>query len=220
LRLRIQPLDTRAAPDVASDPGSRATSFPVDPRYFRTAAEFRRWLEAHQTGTTELLVGFHKTGLGAGGLTRKEAVDEALCVGWIDGVVRRVDERRYAVRFTPRKPTSIWSAVNIARVAELTAAGRMRPAGLAAFERRRESRSRVYSFEQENVEFTPAQRKTFRANPEAWAFFRSRPRSYRRTATWWVISAKREETRLRRLETLIDDSADGRRIKQLTRPGG
>ena len=189
----------------------------MDPTYFSAAAEFRRWLRTHHADTEELIVGFSKKGSGEGGLTYKEAVDEALCVGWIDGVRRRVDDRRYSIRFSPRKPKSIWSLVNIARVAELTSEGRMRPAGVAAFERRDASRSGVYSFEQENVALTPTQRKAFRANPDAWDFFQGQAPWYRRVATWWVISAKREATRERRLAALIGHSANGETLPQLTR---
>src|SRR5690606_33954907 len=141
-------------------------------------------------------------------------VAEALCYGWIDGVRRSIDDDSYRIRFTPRKPNSVWSTVNIRTATELIAAGRMRPAGLAAFENRREDLARRYSFEQGTVAFEPWMEKGFRKRKEAWAFFEAQPPSYRKAATWWVVSAKREETRRRRLETLIDDSAAGRRIKQ------
>jgi uncharacterized protein YdeI (YjbR/CyaY-like superfamily) len=146
-------------------------------------------------------------------------VDEALCYGWIDGVRRSVDADRYTIRFTPRQPRSTWSAVNIARVAELTAEGRMAPAGLAAFAARSEARSGIYSYEQRaDAALDPAEEATFQADAAAWAFFQAQPPGYRRTATWWVISAKQAATRQRRLATLIADSAAGRTLAHLTRP--
>jgi uncharacterized protein YdeI (YjbR/CyaY-like superfamily) len=191
----------------------------MEPIYFATAADFRGWLEAHHESETELLVGFYKKASGVPSITWPEAVDEALCFGWIDSVRRTVDEDRYANRFTPRKRGSTWSAVNVRKVAALTKAGRMRPAGLRAYEARSESKTGVYSFEQyQNPKFTRDQQRRFRAEPEAWAFFSSTPPSYRRAATWWVISAKQEVTRDRRLTQLIEDSRAGRRIKQLAQP--
>ena len=191
----------------------------VEPRFFATPKDFRSWLEVHHNTVAELLVGFHKRRSGMPSITWPESVDQALCFGWIDGVRRGVDDATYTIRFTPRKPASTWSAKNIARVGELIEMGLMHPAGLAAFERRTAARSGVYSFEQGTIELGRAYEKRFRANRGAWTFFQEQPASYRKPATWWVISAKKEETRLRRLETLIDDSANGRRIKQLTRPG-
>ena len=191
----------------------------VDPIYFATPAEFRAWLEAHHDSETELIVGFHKKASGVPSITWPEAVDEALCFGWIDSVRRTVDEDRYTNRFTPRRRGSTWSAVNVRKVAALTKDGRMRPAGLRAYEARSESRTGVYSFEQgKDPRLTRVQERRFRAEAEAWAFFSSAPPSYRKAATWWVISAKQETTRDRRLSQLIDDSRAGRRIKQLTRP--
>jgi uncharacterized protein YdeI (YjbR/CyaY-like superfamily) len=144
-------------------------------------------------------------------------VDQALCYGWIDGIRKSIDAASYMIRFTPRRAHSIWSKVNTERVAELTRLGLMRPAGLAAFEQRSEANSGIYGFERENVAFDAAYEQQFRANGAAWDFFQAQPAWYRRTATWWVISAKREATRLKRLATLIDDSAQGRTIQQLTR---
>ena len=192
---------------------------PTDATFFATPAEFRRWLERNHAKAKELWVGFYKKGTGKPSITWPEAVAEALCYGWIDGVRRSIDDDSYRIRFTPRKPNSTWSAVNIRTAQELIAAGRMRPAGLAAFENRREDLERRYSFEQGNVAFEPWMEKEFRKRKKAWAFFESQPPSYRKAATWWVISAKREETRRKRLQTLIDDSVAGRRIKPLTRPG-
>jgi uncharacterized protein YdeI (YjbR/CyaY-like superfamily) len=152
-------------------------------------------------------------------MTWSEAVDEALSFGWIDGVRRRLDDESYTIRFTPRRPRSTWSAVNIERVHALRSEGRMRPAGLRAFEARADERSAIYAYEQRRgAKLEPAQERRFRANARAWAFFNAQPPSYRRTATWWVISAKKETTRSKRLETLIEDSASGRAIRPLRRP--
>jgi uncharacterized protein YdeI (YjbR/CyaY-like superfamily) len=192
----------------------------VKPRFFATPAAFRAWLEEHHTRSAELVVGFYKKGSGKPSITWPESVDAALCFGWIDGIRRRVDELSYTIRFTPRKPASIWSAVNIKRVQELTKQGLMQPAGLQAFERRDEAKSAIYAYEQRNsAVFPDSFEKQFRANKSAWDFFQSQPPWYRRTVTHWVISAKKEETRLRRLTTLIEDSAHHRTIRQLTRPG-
>jgi len=188
----------------------------MEPVFFASPAEFRAWLEAHHADTPELLVGFHKRHTGTPSLTWAESVDQALCFGWIDGVRRSADGDRYTIRFTPRKSGSIWSAVNIARVGELTALGLMRPAGLAAFERRVEAKSKIYAYEQANHALDAADEAAFRANAPAWAFFESQAPSYRRTAIWWVASAKRDETRRKRLATLIEDSANGRRLAHLT----
>jgi uncharacterized protein YdeI (YjbR/CyaY-like superfamily) len=189
------------------------------PTYFATPAQFRSWLEAHHETEPELLVGFHKKATGVPSITWPESVDEALCFGWIDGVRRTIDDDRYTIRFTPRRRGSNWSAVNVKKVAQLTRQGRMQPVGLRAYEARSESRTGVYSFEQSREpHLTEEQERTFRADAEAWTFFSCAPPSYRRAATWWVISAKHEATRERRLGQLIEDSRAGRRIKQLTRP--
>jgi uncharacterized protein YdeI (YjbR/CyaY-like superfamily) len=190
----------------------------VDVHFFETPAEFRAWLEAHHESETELWVGFHKRGTGRPSMTWPEAVDQALCFGWIDGIRRSVDQDSYTNRFTPRKPKSNWSNVNIRKVAELTAQGLMMPAGLRAFEARDEAGSGVYSFEQRPQEFAPAYEEQFKTNAPAWAFFMTQPPGYRRLVIHWVQSAKREETRLKRLSILIEDSANGRRIAQLARP--
>jgi uncharacterized protein YdeI (YjbR/CyaY-like superfamily) len=190
----------------------------VKPRFFASPEKLRAWLAEHHDTADELLVGFHKKATGKPSITWKESVDEALCFGWIDGVRRTIDADRYTIRFTLRRTRSIWSQVNIARAKELIADGRMQPAGLRAFEGRDEERTRQYSFEQDKANFTRAQEREFRANKEAWVFFESQPPSYRKPATWWVISAKKEDTKARRLATLIDDSAHGLRIKHLTRP--
>jgi uncharacterized protein YdeI (YjbR/CyaY-like superfamily) len=192
----------------------------MEPIFFETPAEFRAWLEEHHTDETELLVGFHKKGTGRPSLTWPQSVDQALCFGWIDGVRRSLGDHSYTIRFTPRKARSTWSAVNIKRAKELIDEGLMHPHGLAAFKRRSDDRSRIYAYEQrKQAKLDPAAEREFRANRKAWAFFSEQAPWYRRTATHWVISAKKEETRRRRLRQLIDDSAAGRRLVQLTPPG-
>jgi uncharacterized protein YdeI (YjbR/CyaY-like superfamily) len=187
--------------------------------FFETPGDFRAWLEQNHETESELLVGFYKKGTGRPSITWPESVAQALCFGWIDGVRRGIDDESYTIRFTPRKPSSNWSSVNIAKVAELAEQGLMAPAGHAAFERRSEAKSGIYSYERrKEARLEPDQEREFRANEEAWSFFESQPAGYRRTATHWVVSAKREETRRKRLATLIDDSANGRRLKHLTRP--
>lgn len=189
-----------------------------EPIFFESAAEWRAWLEQHHATASEVWVGMWRKALGRG-MTWSEAVDEALCFGWIDSVAKGVDDERRMQRFSPRKPTSNWSLVNVRKVEQLRADGRMRPAGEAAFARRRADKTGVYSFEQrDQAAFTPAQLAQFEANPDAWADWQARPPGYRRTATHWVVSAKREETRARRLATLIEDCAAGRAIKPLRRP--
>jgi uncharacterized protein YdeI (YjbR/CyaY-like superfamily) len=187
--------------------------------FFKDAEAFRAWLAANHAIETELWVGFRKRGSGLPSITWPEAVDEALCVGWIDAVRKSIDETSYMIRFTRRKPGSIWSAVNVARVEALTAEGRMQPAGLAAFAKRKEARSGVYSHEQaEMPELTPAQEAEFRANSAAWEYFQSRPGSYRKAAIWGIVSAKKEETKAKRLAELIECSARGETVPRLTRP--
>lgn len=187
--------------------------------YFTSAAEFRAWLAGNHAKATELVVGFHKRATGKPSMTWNESVDEALCFGWIDGVRRSVDGERYTIRFTPRRPRSIWSHKNIARIRELIAEGRVKPPGLAAFEARSADRSGVYSFEQrKTLAFSPAQRKQLAANKAAAAFFSAQPAWYQRACVHWVVSAKRDETKRKRLATLIADSAAGRTVKPLTRP--
>ena len=184
------------------------------PIFFASAAEFRAWLDEHAATATEVVVGFHKRATGTPSIDWPESVDEALCHGWIDGVRTRIDDKRYKIRFTPRKAVSIWSAVNIARAEALIQEGRMKPAGLAAFERRQEERSRVYSFEQpkELVELSPAHEVIFMRDAQAWAFFQAQPDGYRRTSVWHILSAKKPETQLARLNKLIEASARGERL--------
>ena len=189
-----------------------------EPVFFATPIDFRRWLKRHHRSERELLVGFYKKGSGRPSLTWPESVDEALSFGWIDGVRRRLDDESYSIRFTPRKRGSIWSDVNRRRVEELKRAGRMQPAGLEAYEARDAARSGVYSFEQrKTARLDPDAEARFKADRAAWRFFTSQPPGYRKTAIWWVVSAKRDETRARRLATLIGDSGAGRRIGPLRR---
>jgi uncharacterized protein YdeI (YjbR/CyaY-like superfamily) len=188
----------------------------VQPRFFRTPAEFRRWLESHHTQASELPVGLVKKGSRRPGITYAQALDEALCFGWIDGVTHGVDDERYVVRFTPRRRGSNWSARNVGHVRRLIAEGRIQPEGLAAFERRGEGRASANSIERETAAFDQAAERRFRANRAAWRFWHGQPAGYVKTATWWVMSAKREETRTRRLAALIDHSARGERVPQVT----
>ncbi|HEX3159442.1 MAG TPA: YdeI/OmpD-associated family protein [Gemmatimonadaceae bacterium] len=181
--------------------------------FFATPEAFRAWLAEHHQSSTELWVGFFRKDSGERSITWPEAVDEALCVGWIDGVRKRLDERRYVIRFTPRKTRSTWSMVNVARVAELTRVGRMRPEGLAAFEKRTAERTGTYTYEQPApAVLDAAAERTFRASAVAWEFFQAQAPSYRRTVIGWVASAKREETRQKRLAAIIEASAHGRRL--------
>ena len=182
-----------------------------NPAFFKTPADFRKWLEKHHATVPELWVGFHKKGSGKPSITWPESVDEALCVGWIDGIRKNVDETSYMIRFTRRKPGSIWSAINIKRAGELIELGRMKPAGLQAFENRKKDRSRRYSYEQAGSKLESDHEKRFRADPAAWTFFTAQAPGYQKTCCWWVASAKKEETRLRRLEILI--AASGRNEK-------
>ena len=182
-------------------------------------AEFRRWLEVNHARADELWVGFHKKGSGTPSITWPEAVEEALCFGWIDGVRKSVDAARYTIRFTPRRRGSIWSAINLANVRRLIEAGRMRPAGMKVYEARDPAKSSRYSFENRRG-LGPDDERTFQRNAGAWAFFQAQPPHYRRTTGWWVVSAKKEETRRRRLASLIDCSARGVWIAGfLSRPG-
>lgn len=183
------------------------------PVFFAGAAAFRHWLEVHADRETELWVGYHRVGTGRPSLTWSESVDEALCFGWIDGIRKRVDETSYKIRFTPRKSSSNWSAVNIAKAESLISQGLMQPAGLAAFERRREEKHRVYSYEQDATEvLTAPELRLFRSDQAAWEYFTAAPPGYRRTVLHWVASPKREETRARRLAKLVAACAEGLRL--------
>jgi uncharacterized protein YdeI (YjbR/CyaY-like superfamily) len=191
----------------------------MKPTYFRTPAEFRAWLKEHHATEDELWVGVYKKGSGIPSITWSEAVDEALCYGWVDGIRRGVDERRFMNRFTPRKPSSNWSEVNIRRVEELTRQRRMRAPGRKAFEARQARKAGTYFYEQRyEVELSPDLDRRFRASKRAWAWFQDQPAAYRSLALYWVMSAKKPETRERRLSTLIEDSAGGQRVPPLRRP--
>jgi len=185
----------------------------VAPRFFRSRDAFRAWLEKHHATHPELWVGFYKKASGKGGLTYPESVDEALCFGWIDGVKKRVDEASYMHRFTPRTRDSYWSAVNTRRFRQLVKSGVVAPPGLAAFERRDRKKTRQYSFERKSPAFDPAMERAFKANAVAWTFFRAQPPGYQRLLTFWIMSAKQEATRLRRLDMLAAKSAKGERLR-------
>lgn len=191
----------------------------AEPTFFETPQVWRSWLEQHHASEPELIVGFYKVGSGHQSMTWPESVEQALCFGWIDGVRRSVDAEAYSIRFTPRRPTSNWSEVNLRTFAELEQQGLMTEAGRVAHGRRREDRSGVYSFEnRKDAVLTPEQEALFRAHETAWTYFAARPQWYRTSAIWWVISAKREATRDRRLGQLIEDSAAGRTVGPFTRP--
>jgi uncharacterized protein YdeI (YjbR/CyaY-like superfamily) len=188
----------------------------IEPTFFASPADFRAWLEEHHDQNQELWVGYYKKATGKPSITWPESVDEALCFGWIDGLRKRVDEESYMIRFTPRRETSKWSSVNIERVEELIAQERMHPAGLEAFENRTAEKSGTYAYEQrEAAKLDAAQEQQFRANPQAWAFFQAQAPWHRKTAIWWIVSAKKEAPRQKRLATLIEDSAQGRIIGPL-----
>lgn len=192
----------------------------MKPTFFSTPEKFRQWLEKNHERTNELLVGFHKKDSGKKSITYGEALDEALCFGWIDGVRRSLDETSYTIRFTPRKPRSIWSLVNVNHVERLKKEGRMAEPGLRAYALRDPKRTGIYAFENRPREFSPEFEKKFRANKGAWEFFQSEPPSIRRTCIFWVMSAKKDETRRRRLDQLIESSAKGeRRGTMVTKPG-
>lgn len=182
-------------------------------RYFASAAEFRRWLEAHHATERELPVGFYKKGSGKPGISYQDALDEALCFGWIDGVKKRVDAHRYTHRFSPRKPGSIWSVANTKRVKALIALGRMAAPGLEAFRRRDPAKTRLHSLENRPSTFDAALERAFRRHAAAWTFFRAQPAGYQRLMTFWVMAAKQQETRERRLAVLAKSSAEGKRIR-------
>jgi uncharacterized protein YdeI (YjbR/CyaY-like superfamily) len=194
---------------------------PPKPKFFVALSDWRAWLEQYHAQKEELWVGFYKRDSGRPSITWPESVDGALCFGWIDGVRYSIDEISYKIRFTPRRPRSIWSAINRKRAKELSRLGLMHPAGLAAFEKLESERSAIYAYEQRKAASFPAEfEKRFREQPAAWEFFQAQPPWYRRTSTYWVICAKKEETKSRRLAILMDVSARGKTIRQLTRPSG
>lgn len=197
----------------------RKPFIPMKIKFFPSAAAFRSWLKEHHAAETELWVGYQKKESGRGGITYPESLDIALCYGWIDGVRKSVDTGRYTIRFTPRRNDSPWSAVNIRKAKALIAQGLMQPAGLKAFETRRKTGRQPYSYEQRPQTLVEPYCGILRKNSAAWAFFSACPPSYQKTATWWIISAKQEETRRKRLEQLIRDSARKRKIPPLRRRG-
>jgi uncharacterized protein YdeI (YjbR/CyaY-like superfamily) len=186
----------------------------LKPTFFRTPADFETWLEKNHAKATELWVGFYKKDSGKPSVTWPESVDQALCFGWIDGIRKRVDEISYQIRFTPRRPGSIWSSINIKRAKELVEARRMRPTGLKAFAARIENKAGIYSYEQRTAELQDPYATHLKKDKAAWKFFRTQPPSYRKMIGWWIISAKREETRMARLAKLISESAKGKRLLQ------
>ena len=188
----------------------------AQPVTFRTQAAWKHWLAKHHRTNAALVVRIYKAHAADLGLTYAQALDEALCVGWIDGVRRRLDADSFSIRFTPRKPRSIWSNINVRHVQRLKKEGRMHEAGLAAFDKKADARTGIYAFEQDNVELAPTYLKALRANAAAWAYFQARPPWYRRTTSHWVMRAKKEETRARRLATLIDCCARQTTIGPLT----
>jgi uncharacterized protein YdeI (YjbR/CyaY-like superfamily) len=190
----------------------------LKPKFFRTPADFRTWLEKNHTTATELCVGFYKKDSGKPSITRPESVDQALCFGWIDGIRKRVDEISYQIRFTPRRHGSVWSATNIKRAEELAKQRRMRPTGLKAFAARIENKSGIYSYEQRTAELEEPYATHLKKNQAAWNFFQTQPPSYRKMIGWWIISAKKEETRMARLTKLIGESAKGKRLLQYRQP--
>jgi uncharacterized protein YdeI (YjbR/CyaY-like superfamily) len=187
--------------------------------FFASDREFRQWLEANHRTATEIWVGFFKKETGRPTMTWPESVRQALCYGWIDGIRKRLDDESYTIRFSPRKPGSIWSAVNVRHVQELMAAGHMQPAGSRAYEQRRDNTSGLYSYEQRSVDLPPPYAAVLHKNAKARTFFESQPPSYRRTVMWWIVSAKKDETRLKRLQSLVAHSARGERLPALRRSG-
>lgn len=185
----------------------------MNPSFFADAEGFRAWLAAHAATATELLVGFHKVGSGQPCMSWSESVDEALCFGWIDGVRRRIDDDTYSIRFTPRKRDSIWSVVNIAKMDKLRAAGKMTPAGEAAFACRKEAKSGIYAHERLDApELSEQELARFRQDPAAWTYFEAVPPGYRKTVLHWITSAKKAETRAGRLAKLVQACAAGTRL--------
>jgi len=199
--------------------GDNPDGMPSEPLFFPSPSAWRAWLEKHHAETTELWVGLFKRESGRPSITWPEAVDGALCFGWIDGFRKRIDDISYKIRFTPRQPRSVWSAVNARRATELSTMGLMHPAGLSAFQKREGKRSEIYSYEQRKRAKLPADyERRFRTHRAAWAFFRAQAPGYQRVCSWWVISAKKEETKFKRLATLIEHSEHQRKMPALTRP--
>jgi uncharacterized protein YdeI (YjbR/CyaY-like superfamily) len=184
----------------------------MNPKFFASQDRFREWLEKNHETASELLVGFWKVGSGKPSMTWSESVDQALCFGWIDGVRRSLGEEAYTIRFTPRRYKSVWSKINIDKVERLKTAGLMRPAGMAAYDKKQDHRAVIYAYENRPREFEPEFEKKFKKSKQAWEFFKSQAPSYRRTMIYWVTSAKQESTRLARLEKLIAGCKEGKRL--------
>jgi uncharacterized protein YdeI (YjbR/CyaY-like superfamily) len=191
---------------------AKAKPIPFRPRFFATPADFRIWLEVHHQTRPELWVGFYTKGSGKPSITWPESVDEALCFGWIDGIRKSLDSLSYIIRFSPRQKKSVWSEINIKRVGVLLAEGRMEAAGLKAFQARRENRSGIYSYEQRRAQLPQPYQEGLQKDKAAWSFFQSQPLSYRKQVSWWVISAKKEETRQKRLQKAMETFARGKRL--------
>jgi uncharacterized protein YdeI (YjbR/CyaY-like superfamily) len=190
----------------------------MKPIFFKKQSDLRKWFEKNADTATSLLAGFYRVATGKPSITWSQSVDEALCFGWIDSIRNSIDDESYSIRFTPRKPNSIWSAVNIKKVEELKKKGLMKPKGLELFNMMDKNKLKTYSFERSIVQFSPAFEKKFKANKKAWKFFQQMPPSYRKPVTNWVMTAKQEETQLRRLATLITDCEEGRKIKGMDYP--
>ncbi|MDR3668494.1 MAG: YdeI/OmpD-associated family protein [Ignavibacteriaceae bacterium] len=188
----------------------------MDLKYFKSSSEFRKWLEKNHSKAAELWVGFYKINSNLKGISYKEAVDQALCFGWIDGIKKKVDELSYTHRFTPRKSKSNWSSTNIKRVGELTKLGLMHPSGITVFNQRDKEKIKQYSYERKTETLDKSYEELFKTNSNAWTFFQSQPPSYQKVAILWVMTAKKEDTRLRRLNTLIQDSANNKRLAVVT----
>ncbi len=216
-RWLAQPANSDDPPGLARQDNRRDSCAPtqiiMSVRFFATPEKFRKWLEANHASTAELWVGFYRKASGKPSITWPESVDEALCVGWIDGLRKGIDADSYKIRFTPRTSTSNWSAINIARAKELTKLGRMRRAGLTAFKQRTKARSGPYSYENRKAATLGKElEEQFRSKAKAWEFFQNQPPGYRQTLIWWIVSAKREETRQQRLQKLIAESEAGKRL--------
>lgn len=189
----------------------------MEATFFKNPSELRKWLEKNHLSEQELILGLYKKGTGKENITWSQAVDEALCFGWIDGISRRIDAERWQIRLTPRKPNSIWSNVNINKIKVLAENGLMHPKGIEAFDKRKEEKSGIYAFETEEKKLTAAFEAQFKANKKAWDFFHSQPPGYKKTALHYVMTAKQEATRQKRIDNLIADSEAGLRLKQLSR---
>lgn len=184
----------------------------MEPQFFAHQSDFRKWLEENHDKAKELIVGYYKVGSGKPSLTWSESVDQALCFGWIDGIRKSLDSESYCIRFTPRKPTSIWSTVNIKKMEEMIPKGLVRKAGLVAYEKRKDKKTGIYTYEQDEIEFSPIIEQHFKLNAKAWDFFQKQPPFYRKLMTGWIIRAKQESTKFSRLEKLIKASEDGIRL--------